>query len=320
MIKKLLIITLIISSFLTYHNTYHLKNLEIESFIINKGEPAFKVIDNLAKQKIISSPHFTKVLFALYAFFTNASIKHGEYEFKGKFNLKLIIRKITQGEIKINFVTIPEGLTNKQIIQILNNLPKLTGNIEIPIKEGSILPETYDYTLGDTRTNLLSRMIKSQQSFLNINSSILPSYITKYEELLTLASIIEKEAKVNEEREIISSVYHNRLKINMILQADPTLIYDIRRGEDFNYILTRKDIELNQSRYNTYKFAGLPPTPICNPGKASIIAALKPASTYYLYFVSQNNGEHYFAKNLTEHLENVRKYRSSQAASNKANK
>ena len=197
---------------------------------------------------------------------------------------------------------IPEGYTAFQINKYISGLEGLKGEITQQYPEGYLMPATYFYYWGDSRQSILDRMHKEMTSFLNNNQ------ITNPREILTLASIVEKEARVDEERPIVASVYLNRMKIRMPLQADPTVIYAIYAGQtDFRHNLTKQDLSYD-SPYNTYTNRGLPPGPIANPGKAAIQAVLSPASTTYLYFVADGVGRHRFATSLIEHNKNVQIY------------
>ena len=181
--------------------------------------------------------------------------------------------------------------------------------LDVPA-EGSLLPETYSYKLGDTKQdvlndaqNQLKQVLDYEWKHRNPDVPVETPY-----ELLILASIIEKETGVPQEREIVSSVFANRLKIGMRLQTDPTVIYALTQGKsDLGRSLTRKDLKID-SPYNTYQNLGLPPTPICNPGKDSIHAAAHPADTDFIFFVADGNGGHNFARTLKEHNQNIKSW------------
>ena len=173
------------------------------------------------------------------------------------------------------------------------------------------MPETYTFSRSDSPKKIIAQAQKAMQDVLdqawNERDKNLPLQ-SKYE-LLILASIVEKETGIGMERAQVASVFENRLRLGMLLQTDPTVIYAVTGGkEELNRSLTRKDLAID-SPYNTYKYAGLPPTPICNPGKEAIFAAAHPAETNYLYFVASGSGGHNFATTLSEHNENVRKWR-----------
>ena len=184
----------------------------------------------------------------------------------------------------------------------------LTGKITESALEGQLLPETYTFAKGETRDNIIKKakadMEKNLDEIWQKRAEGLP--LKDKNELLILASLIEKETGINAERGKVASVFYNRLKIDMPLQTDPTVIYAITLGKsDLGRALTRKDLQ-TESPYNTYLYKGLPPTPICNAGRAALEAAANPTDTPYFYFVADGNGGHRFAKTLTEHNNNVR--------------
>ena len=238
-------------------------------------------------------------------------IKAGEYLFNGEFSVKQTAEKLSSGKVYLRKVTFPEGLTSTEIAKILHKENFLSKDEFAAPAEGSILPETYTYMRGDSPEKIIKQAQKAMQNVLKQawreRDQNLP--LQSKEELLILASIVEKETGIGMERAQVASVFVNRLRLGMLLQTDPTVIYALTNGkEDLNRPLTRKDLSID-SPYNTYKYAGLPPTPICNPGKDAIYAAAHPSETPYLYFVASGNGGHNFAATLSEHNENVRKWR-----------
>ena len=213
--------------------------------------------------------------------------------------------------------TVPEGLTSYEVVNIVNTIDSLEGEITTIPPEGSLLPGTWDYRRGQSRQAVLKRMQESMNQTLDAlwanRSDNLP-FQTKTE-LLTLASIIEKETGKSEERSIVAGVFINRLRKKMLLQTDPTVIYALTKGRPQNdgkgplgRRLLRKDLSYD-SPYNTYVYSGLPPGPIANPGHASIAAALNPTEHDYLFFVADGTGGHAFARTLAEHNRNVARWR-----------
>ena len=193
------------------------------------------------------------------------------------------------------------------MLQIIAENEFLTGNISAEVKDGDLLPETYTFTRGDSRDSIITQaknaMAETIEKAWENRDEFIP--IKNKKELLTLASIIEKETAIEEERRLVASVFVNRLKKRMRLQTDPTVIYALTLGQsDLGRLLTRKDLQID-SPYNTYKYYGLPPSPICNPGRASLEAAANPELSDYLYFVANGSGGHNFAKSLKEHNANV---------------
>jgi conserved hypothetical protein, YceG family len=208
-------------------------------------------------------------------------------------------------------ITFHEGITNDGVVSKINSYDTLVGNIYEMPQEGSLLPDTYIYRRGESRQSIIDRMQVAMQRFLNktweSRSDNLP--YRRPEDAVTMASIIEMEAGMESERAIISGVFINRLRLKMPLQSDPTVMYSITGGVGkLERSLTRDDLAI-QSPFNTYKIKGLPPHPISNPGRASLLAALNPASTELLYFVANGKGGHRFAKSLKEHNKNVELWR-----------
>jgi UPF0755 protein len=208
-------------------------------------------------------------------------------------------------------VTFPEGWTSQQIVERLASNSELDGPVpEIPA-EGSLLPDTYSFGSKDTRKDIVQRMQVAQQKFLDkVWEERDPDIMVKTpDEAVILASIVEKETGVAEERPRIAAAFHNRLRKGMRLQSDPTIIYGIFGGAGMrDHPITKEELE-RPTPYNTYKIDGLPPTPIGNPGRAAIEAVLKPAKTNDIYFVADGTGGHAFASTLAEHNKNVAKWR-----------
>jgi UPF0755 protein len=238
-------------------------------------------------------------------------LKAGEYEFPARANLALILTYLADGETKKRFLTIPEGLTSHEIVKLIRDAPALDDDLSFIPAEGSVLPDTYGYEYGMERDVILDRMQHSFNVFLTDawagRTDDLP--IKTKREAVILASIIEKETGVMGERAKVAGVFVNRLEKGMRLQSDPTVIYAITNGEKpLGRPLYRSDWAYD-SPYNTYQNAGLPPTPICHPGRAAITAALNPLEHDYLYFVAAPDGGHAFATNLADHNRNVAAWR-----------
>jgi len=217
---------------------------------------------------------------------------------------------LASGKLHWRKITFAEGLTSREISELLYDNELLDGDFT-PFKEGDFLPETYIFSRGEKRQKIVNQgkdaLQKVLQKAWNERDTDLP--LKNKEEMLILASIVEKETGIAGERPQVASVFINRLRKGMLLQTDPTVIYAITHGKyDLNRPLMRKDLEIDD-QYNTYKYAGLPPTPICNPGAASIMAVAHPDKTPYLYFVASGNGGHNFARSLSEHNANVNKWR-----------
>jgi peptidoglycan lytic transglycosylase G len=243
-------------------------------------------------------------------------LKHGEYKFVSHASLADVVDTIIEGKVVQHALTLPEGLTSEQIVARLLQDKALTGQIkEIP-PEGSLLPETYKFTRGETRAQMIKRMQTAQQRLVKEiwahRAADLP--LKSPQELVTLASIVEKETGKPDERSRVAAVFENRLKKNMRLQSDPTIIYGLTGGKgSLGRPIKKSEIE-QPTPYNTYVIDGLPPGPIANPGKASLEAVANPARTKDLYFVADGSGGHVFSETYEQHQKNVAKLRAIEHA------
>lgn len=309
--KKLIIIFLIVLSVLAY---MQIKGwiaeggplLNVTNVVVPKGASLKTVAEELSRAGVIDKPW----LFCIMARINGLAkhLKAGEYQFMPGISLQAAMDKIARGEVFFRRITIPEGLTSGQIMYLIANYPDLEGEIDLDVKEGELLPETYSFELGASRNSIIlqarAAMQKALEEVWASRDSSLP--LKDVNELLTLASIIEKETGVPEERPLVVSVFLNRLKKGMRLQTDPTVIYAITEGEtSFGRSLKRADLKID-SPYNTYLNYGLPPGPICNPGREALMAAARPQQSDYLYFVADGKGGHRFARSLNEHNRNVK--------------
>jgi UPF0755 protein len=248
-------------------------------------------------------------------------VKAGEYELSSDMTPLQVLDALTKGKVKHYKVSIPEGYTVSQIAEILESRGITNGEaflekcfssqyvfslgIEADNLEGYLFPDSYLFSKGLQPEDIIETMMsRFRQVYTSQYSERASELGFSNHEMLTLASMIEKEAAIPWERFLVSSVYHNRLKRKMMLYSCPTVIYGIK---DFDGNLTKRDLE-RYTPYNTYLIRGLPPGPICNPGKEAIVAALYPAKTEYLYFVSKNDGSHHFSSSLEEHNIAVWKY------------
>jgi peptidoglycan lytic transglycosylase G len=243
-------------------------------------------------------------------------LKRGEYKFAKHASLADVVGTISEGKVVQHALTLPEGLTSEQIVARLLEADALSGQIkEIP-REGSLLPETYKFTRGMTRAQMIERMQHAEKSVLKDvwehRSPDLP--LQSPEELVTLASIVEKETGQADERSRVASVFVNRLKNKMRLQSDPTIIYGLTGGKgSLGRPIMKSEIE-QPTPYNTYVINGLPPGPIANPGKASLEAVANPARTKDLFFVADGSGHHLFSETYEQHQKNVAKLRAFEHA------
>ena len=241
-------------------------------------------------------------------------IKPGEYRIKRGMSAGEILTLLQSGKVLQRFVTVPEGMPSIMVHEKLMAEPLLTGEVAVPL-EGSVLPDSYSFVRGERRAAVLGRMQKAMQTALaNAWTARKPGIaVTTPEQAVVLASIIEKETGRASERRLVAAVYTNRLKRGMPLQADPTFLYPVTRGKPLGRPIFKSDIA-RDTPYNTYIHRGLPPGPITNPGKASIIAALDPAPSNAIYFVAQGDGSSAFADTLDQHNANVAKWRAHRAA------
>ena len=296
--------------------------------IIEEGDSMAKIVDRLKEINLIKNGKWFLILSEVLG--KDRHIQAGRYDFEKGATLYSIFRKLVKGEGTYVDVVIPEGLTLKEIAGILEREigidstefmkitidSQFTRGLDIPAPnlEGYLFPNTYKLSWGIKPARVAQIMVNEfKKTFDSVLLGRSEEINFSMHEVVTLASMIEAEAKDGKEREAISAVYHNRLKLGMLLQCDPTVIYALGgdrgqlilnsnhpEGQTSVPTLFLKDLEID-SPYNTYKYPGLPPGPICNPGKASIMAALYPADVDYLYFVAKGDGTHIFSSTLDEH-------------------
>jgi UPF0755 protein len=276
---------------------------------IPRGSGIREIADVLMREGVIDQPWvFVGGVLVLKA---REDLKAGEYQFKAHASLREVVAAIVEGRVVSHQLTIPEGLTSEQIVARLGDDDTLTGNIkEIP-REGTLLPDTYNFTRGTTREQIIQRMQQAQQRAVKEvwerRYQDLP--IKTPEQLVILASLVEKETGKPEERTRVAAVFINRLKQKMRLQSDPTIIYGLVGGKGtLGRPIMKSEIE-QPTPYNTYQIDGLPPGPISNPGRASLEAAANPARTRELYFVADGTGGHAFADSYEQHQKNVARLR-----------
>jgi UPF0755 protein len=242
---------------------------------------------------------------------TGTGLHAGEYAFLPGESLHDLLRQLREGRTVVHRLTIPEGLTVLEILGLLNAEPALSGNVDAAPPEGSLMPDTYNFSLGDSRADMVARMRKAMEKALaeawagRAPGVALPSPAAA----LILASIVEKESAIPDERPKVAAVFLNRLRDGMKLQADPTVIYALTGGKGaLGRPLSHADLSVD-SPYNSYAVAGLPPTPIACPGRGSLHAVLHPDDIKALYFVADGSGRHVFAATLDDHNRNVAKLR-----------
>jgi UPF0755 protein len=279
---------------------------------IPKGASSNQIADILLEKGVVNNALSFKL--GAKISLMEKSLKAGEYTFAPNVSLKDVITKIAKGEITQYFITFPEGWTVAQVAEKLEQSEDLTGDI-LYLEEGTLLPQTYAYHKGDKRADIIKTMQEDMRKTVAEiwhNRDGHPA-IQKPMDLITLASIVEKETSKVEEQPRVAGVYLKRLQEGMRLQADPTVIYG---AKGFDGDITRAHLKQDHP-YNTYTRNGLPAGPICNPGISALKAAAHPEIGEDLYFVSDGNGGHVFAKTLQEHEKNVQNYLKVYRAQNK---
>ncbi|MEC9267961.1 endolytic transglycosylase MltG [Pacificispira sp.] len=277
--------------------------------VIEPGSGLQRIARNLAESGVIDHP---EVFIAMLRYSgDHTRLKAGEYRFEAGLSQAEVAGKLIEHDVLVHFLTVPEGLTVAEVLEIVATADGLTGEMPAPPEEGSLLPETYQYRRGDTRADVLGRMQASMDAALmdlwEGRAENLP--VSTPREALILASIVEKETGVAAERARVAAVFVNRLRRGMRLQSDPTVVYALTGGQaPLGRALTRQDWKVDNP-YNTYRVDGLPPGPIANPGRLTLQATLNPAETKELYFVADGTGGHAFAETLAQHNRNVAKWR-----------
>jgi UPF0755 protein len=294
-----------------------------EQFVdIPQGSGSMTIATRLADAGVVRDVNSFRL--ALWLTGAGRRLQAGEYRFDQPLSARQVAEKIARGDVYVRPITFPEGLTVKQMAALYESKGfgsaqefadaarngALVSAVDPAARdlEGYLFPDTYKLPRHATAEQLVARMVAGFMKALT------PDLIDKAEarglsirQLVTMASIVEKETGTPAERSQVAAVYANRLKIGMGLQCDPTVIYALERAGRYDGNLTREDLQFD-SPYNTYRYAGLPPGPIASPGRASLEAAASPANVPYIYFVSKNDGSHAFATTLDEHNRNVQQY------------
>jgi UPF0755 protein len=295
-------------------------------FEVERGTGAGAVARALRARGLIR----TRLLFlANYRlFFYPQKIKAGEYALIPPLREKDVLDMLVKGKVMFHSVTIPEGLTGQEVMPLVAPLladgvagfeaafrdTRPVSGLDDKAKdlEGYLFPETYSFPRGIASSEVVKTMVDEfEKVFGGGWRSRAGELRITVRQVVILASLVEKETSVPEEKRLVSAVFHNRLRLGMKLDCDPTIIYALKLKAGYLGRLTKRDLALD-SPYNTYLYPGLPPGPICNPGQESLEAALFPAPTNYLYFVSKNDGSHYFSRTFAEHQAAVRRYQKPQ--------
>lgn len=237
-------------------------------------------------------------------------LRAGEYEVPSKASLRSVIVLLVEGRVVRHYVTLPEGWSSAQAVDILNRQPILIGTVDVTPDEGSLWPDTYEVSRGETRNAVIARMRRARdENLARLWAARSPTTVVRTpEEAVILASIVEKETGLAAERPRVAAIFTNRLRAGMRLESDPTIVYGITRGRPLGRGIRRSELD-RQTAWNTYQIDGLPPTPIANPGRDAIAAVLNPPRTDELFFVADGTGGHVFARTYDEHLVNVARWR-----------
>ena len=279
---------------------------EDTSFIVPSGSTLTSVANRMEEEGVVASAD--AFLLRAKIFGGGDPIQAGEFLLPANASQSQILEMFQSGDVIRRFVTIPEGMPSILVWERLMAQEHLTGEIPVP-QEGSVLPDTYDFERGEERAAVLARMQAAMQNYL---AEAWPRRkegiaVDNVKDALILASIVEKETGVPEERRMVAGLYSNRLKDGMLLQADPTIIYPITKGKPLGRRIRQSEISAVND-YNTYSMVGLPKGPITNPGRESIAAVLDPEATEARYMVADGTGGHAFAETLAEHNANVEKW------------
>jgi UPF0755 protein len=279
------------------------------TLVIERGATLNRISRLLADGGVVSSVFVFR--FGTRIEGVHGRLKAGEYSFPPGMTPREVAALMASGRTVIRRLTVPEGLTTTQVVSLVQSADGLEGEVGAAPAEGELLPQTYFYSWGDARKAMIERQKKAMgETLAELWAARTPDLpLRNVGEALTLASIVEKETSKPEERPRVAAVFLNRLRKNMKLQADPTVIYGLSNGKGaLDRQLSRADLEAKH-RWNTYVIDGLPATPIANPGRASLLAVLNPIKSEELYFVADGTGGHLFAKTLDDHNKNVAKLR-----------
>lgn len=285
---------------------------EATNVVIAKGAGLEAIANQLAQARVVPDPY----TFMIGTRLRRANLKAGEYAFPAHVSPQDAMALMAEGRVVVHKLTIAEGLTTRQVLALVEEADFLAGTVSRHPAEGSLLPETWHLTRDDSRDDVVARMEKSMRQTLDQlwpgRAADLP--VKTKEQALVLASIVERETGIKAERPMVAAVFLNRLRLGMRLQSDPTVIYGVSdKLGVLDRPISRADLD-NPHPWNTYAHDGLPPTPIANPGRASLEAVLHPAQSDALYFVADGSGGHVFAKSLDEHNRNVANWRKVEKA------
>lgn len=314
---------LVLVGFWSWSQVHDIRQIpeEVRLFRVPNGATLNQVLSDLANRDLAPPPIIVRAILAVKD--RSLLVKKGTYLLPGHASTWRLLELLDEGQVLLQRITVPEGLDKWEIAELLGatkwgdtetflaliNTPQPISDLDPSAKdlEGYLYPETYYFEDSATPSDIISALVGEFRTQTKPLRQTLAQRGQDLREWLTLASLVEEESAVPDERATIAGVFSNRLKRGMLLQCDPTIIYSLKLNERFRGKIYRSDIGFEHP-YNTYTSAGLPPGPICNPGLAAMIAALNPADTPYLYFVARNNGTHHFSKTLREHNRAVTKY------------
>lgn len=302
------------------HEPYREGRRSPVTLVFEKGLPAARILERLEEEGLLASALWTR-LYLVHAR-GDPSLKAGEYRFEPPLSARQVVDKLIAGDVLMHPVTLIEGMDrfeiadhlaaegfgDRAVFAALVESPELVADLDpaAPDLEGYLFPDTYAFRRGTPEAEIVDKLVATfrQRWDDRIAPRLAGDPPPTVRDVVTLASIVEKEAALDRERPIVAGVYVNRLERGMGLFADPTVIYALKLAGTWDGNLTRPDLQID-SPYNTYRYGGLPPGPICSPGLESLLAAVEPAEVPYLYFVSRNDGSHVFSRTLAEHNRNV---------------
>ena len=284
--------------------------------MVRAGSGTRAIASALAEANVIDRPLLFRIGVRLRDRATE--LKAGEYAFPAGASMARVMDMLVQHDVVMHRITVAEGLTSEMALALVNADPILEGAPAAGAAEGSLLPETYLFERGTTRAELVARMRQARETLV---AELWPRRkeglpIRSIEEAITLASIVEKETALPAERPRIAAVFVNRLRMGMRLESDPTIIYGLTKGAPLGHPLRQSELD-TPNPYSTYQIDGLPPTPICNPGRDSIAAVLNPPQSDELFFVADGTGGHVFASSGAEHARNVARWRQIERQQNR---
>jgi UPF0755 protein len=321
-IAALLVVLLFAAGFTRMFNRVPDSPAATKIFEVREGANVTRIAEELKAQEIISRKWV--FLWGYRLFFSSHSLKAGEYALSVPLSPKEVLNLLIAGRTHLHSFTVAEGLTRRETAEELENAGFVNPAVFLEVSadpspiaawdpdardlEGYLFPETYSFPKGTTEATIVTAMTEQFKTVFQARWKARAEELgMSVREIVTLASLIEKETSKPEERALVSSVFHNRLRIKMKLDCDPTIVYALKQIGEYTGRLRYKDLK-HDSPYNTYLYGGLPPGPIANPGRASLEAALYPADSEFFYFVSRNDGSHHFSRTYREHVNAVNKY------------